>query len=137
MAEQTPLRRTTKTTVAASAAAGTAQSHTVDIAPFDGTVTAVTFTPDATVTGAATNYRTFTLVNKGQAGAGSTTVASLAFSSGSVVATGFDETAITLSGTPANLTVAAGDVLAWVETVAGTGLSSPGGVVSVVIDRSA
>jgi hypothetical protein len=136
MPDYAPLQRNIEATIPASANASTAQDQVVGVAPYDGTVSSVTYVPEADITGAATNYRTFRVVNAGQDGNGSTVVASLAFSSGAVTASDFDEKAITLSGTPANLVVAAGDVLKWDETVAGTGLASPGGRVRVQIDRS-
>ena len=119
-----------------SAIAAAAQDQAVGEAPFAGTVTAVTFTPEANITGQASNYRTFRLVNKGSDGNGSTVVASLVFDSGSVTANDFDERTITLSVTPANLVVAQGDILAWDEVVTGSGLASPGGLVQVEITRS-
>lgn len=130
-----PLVRKLEATIPAASAA-VAQDQTIGEAPFAGVVSSVTFTPEADITGAATNFRTFRVINKGQDGNGSTVVASLAFSSGAVTATDFDERAIDLSGTPANLAVAEGDILAWDETVAGTGLASPGGKVQVEISRS-
>lgn len=102
--------------------------------PFAGTVTGVTFTPDATITGAATNHRALRLVNRGQDGAGTDVVAELAFDNG-VNATAGDEKAITLSGTAANLEVEAGDVLALFSEAVGTGLADPGGLVQVSISR--
>ena len=134
MAEQAPRQAVLRSTIPASAAAGTAQDQAIDSVPFAGTVSAVTFTPEAAITGAATNYRTFRVVNKGQDGSGSTVVASLAFSSSGVTAAAFDEKAIALSGVAGATTVAAGDVLIWDETTAGTGLSSPGGEVRVAVD---
>lgn len=53
-----------------------------------------------------------------------------------IAATDFDEKAITLSVVADATTVAAGDILAWDETVAGDGLASPGGKVQVEISRS-
>ncbi len=100
-----------------------------------GTVSSVTFTPVATVTGANTNTRLYRLVNKGNNGAGSTVVASLQMDSG-VNATGYVARTITLSGTPANLTVAAGDVLAWESNAVGTGIADPGGLVSVTVNNT-
>src|SRR4051812_46141197 len=48
-----------------------------------GRVTSVSYTPEAAITGAASpDSRTFTLVNKGQSGSGTTTVATLAMVSG-------------------------------------------------------
>lgn len=103
-----------------------------------GRVTAVTYTPEAAITGAASpNSRTFTLVNKGQAGAGSTTIATLAMVSG-VDAVAFDEKAITVTSTAADKAVVAGDILVWVSTAvtAGGGLVDPGGKVQVTIGAS-
>lgn len=103
-----------------------------------GRVTSVSYTPEAAVTGAASpDSRTLSVVNKGAAGAGSTTVASLALVAG-VNLVAFDEKAITLSGTAANLVVAAGDQLAWVSTaVTGAGgLADPGGHVVIEIGPS-
>lgn len=105
------------------------------VVEFPGAVTSVTYTPDGTITGAATNNRTVSLVNKGQTGAGSTVIATLNFGSGTN-ATAADEKAIPLSGTPANLVVAAGDVLEWQSTHIGTGIADPGGLVKVNIDRT-
>lgn len=103
-----------------------------------GRVTSVSYTPEAAITGAASpNSRTFTLVNKGQAGAGTTTVATLAMVLG-VDGVAFDEKAITLTATAADRVVAAGDVLLWVSTAVtgGGGLVDPGGVVQVEIGAS-
>lgn len=103
-----------------------------------GRVTSVSYTPEAAVTGAASpDSRTLSLVNKGQAGAGTTTVASLALVAG-VNLVAFDEKAITLTATVADRVVAAGDQLAWVSTaVTGAGgLVDPGGHVVVEIGAS-
>lgn len=99
-------------------------------APFDATITAVTYTPDVTITGANTNSRTVSLINKGQAGSGSTVVATLAFVSGVNASAGTPKT-IVLSATPANLLVAAGDVLEFDSTHVGSGIVDPGGLVQV------
>jgi hypothetical protein len=128
----------TKNYTARSTPVGTAGNDEVDevvVCEFPGTVTAVTYSPDATITGAATNNRTVSLVNKGQAGSGTTVVATLNFASGTN-ATGGDEKAIPLSGTAANLVVASGDVLEWQSTHIGTGITDPGGLVRVNIDRT-
>lgn len=130
-----PLTRTLEATVPAATAA-VAQDQVIGEAPFAGAVSGVTFTPETNVVGQATNFRTFRVVNRGQDGNGNVEVASLAFSAGSVTADDFDERTIPLSGTQANLNVAEGDILAWDETVAGTGLASPGGKVQVTISRS-
>lgn len=103
-----------------------------------GRVTSVTYTPEAAVTGAASpNSRTFTLVNKGQSGAGTTTVATLALVSG-VDLVAFDEKTITVTSTAADKVVVAGDILVWVSTAVtgGGGLADPGGLVQVEIGPS-
>lgn len=99
----------------------------------DGTVSGVSYTPDASITGVNTNTRILRVVNRGQSGGGTTLVASLQFDSG-VNATAGDEKALTLSGTPANLSVSAGDVLALESNAVGTGLADPGGLLQVDID---
>lgn len=118
-----------------SAAATAASDDTVvGQAPFDCTVTKVEYVPEAAITGADTNSRTVSLVNKGQAGSGSTTVASLAFTSG-VNAAANDEKAVTLSGTAANLDLSSGDTLQWRSVAVGSGLADPGGLVRITISR--
>lgn len=121
-------------TVPAVTIAATAD-QVIGEAPKAGRVVSVSYTPEAAVTGAASpDSRTLSLVNKGAAGAGTTTVASLALVAG-VNLVAFDEKAITLTATAADLVVAAGDQLAWVSTaVTGAGgLVDPGGHVKVEI----
>lgn len=134
MSDQAPLVQTLKSQ-ADAVAAGSDATTELGEAQFAGTVTRVAYIPSATITGADTNSRTVTIVNKGQSGVGTTTVATLALTSG-VNATGSDAKAVTLSGTAANLVVAQGDVLAFVSTHVGTGLADPGGQVVVEITRS-
>jgi hypothetical protein len=106
-------------------------------APFTGKVSEVTYTALAAVTGAASPAsRTLSLINRGQAGAGSTVVASLALVA-SVNLVAFDEKALTLSATAADLLVAAGDILEFRSApVGGTGLVDPGGTVAVTFERN-
>lgn len=121
--------------VPAVSTAGNDDDTVLGQAPFACTVTSVQYVPEAAITGADTNSRTVSLVNKGQAGSGSTTVATLALTNG-VNAAANDEKAITLSGTAANLALAAGDTLQWRSIHVGTGITDPGGVVRVTISRS-
>lgn len=135
MPDSAPLVR--KLEAATEALGATANGDTiVGEAPFAGTVTGVSYTPEANITGAASPAsRTFSLINKGQDGNGTTVVATLAMVGG-VNALDFDELALTL-GVAANLIVAAGDVLAFNSlAVGGTGLADPGGKVEVTISRS-
>jgi hypothetical protein len=120
---------------AAPVAGGSDATIPVGVSPFAGVVTAVQYIPSATITGAATNNRTLSVVNKGQAGGGSTSVATIGFGNGTN-ATGFVNTTVPLSGTAANLEVAAGDVLAFASVHVGTGIADPGGEVRVTISRS-
>lgn len=134
MSGQAPAQRPLQAVVPAQGTAGTPQDEAVGTAPFDGTVSSVTIIPEAAVAANGTNFRTFRLVNKGQTGTGTTVIASLATSATSLVA--FDEIALPLSGTAANLVVTAGDVLAADETVAASGVAHAGYTIKVNIDRS-
>lgn len=101
-----------------------------------GVVTAVTYTPEANITGHGTESRTFSLINKGTDGNGTTVIATLAMLA-TVDGVDFDEKAITLSATAADLVVADGQILAWTSVHVGTtGLADPGGRVKVAISRS-
>lgn len=135
MTDQAPLVRDVEVPVALVAAAAdlTTPLEEVDLA---GTVTAVTYSPKSDITGANTDSRTVSLINKGQDGNGTTVIATLAFVS-TVNASDYDEKTITLSATPANLVVADGDILAWLSAHVGTtGLADPGGLVKVSISRT-
>lgn len=117
-------------------AAGADATVIIGRAGFAGVVAAVTYTPEANITGNDTESRTYTLVNKGTDGNGTTIVATLAMVTG-VNGVDFDEKAITLSATAANLVVADGQILAWTSVhVGSTGLADPGGLVKVTLSRS-
>ena len=115
--------------------ATTSATPAIARAPFAGVVSAVRYAPVANITGADSNTRTLTLVNKGQDGNGTTSVASLPLVSGTNL-TDYNETDLTLSGTPANLVVAEGDILAWSSVYTASGLADPGGLVTIEITRS-
>lgn len=134
MAVTSPVTRTSTTQVAAVAQGSTATTP-VARAPFAGVVSSVAAILSAALTGANTNTRKLSLINKKQDGSGSTVVATLQFNSGTN-AVAFDETALTLSGTAANLNVAAGDVLALESAAVGTGIADPGGLVAITINRA-
>lgn len=118
--------------VAPQATAGSNLNTNVYVVPRDGTVTAVTYAPVTAITGANTNTRSVSLVNKGTDGLGSTVVATVQFNSG-INAAAATPTSITLSATPANLLVTAGQLLQWQSTAVNTGIADPGGLVSVTI----
>lgn len=132
-----PLVRTIEGDVGPQATAGDPQDQVIGEAPFAGTVTGVSITPEAALTADASNFRTFRLVNKGQDGSGTTVVASFAtdtVTTDDLVA--FDEKALPLSGTAANLEVADGDILVADETTDGTGVAHSGYHMRIDISRS-
>lgn len=136
MTDSAPLKRTIEATVPAATKEAT-QDQVIGEAPFAGTVSAASITPEAAGTANGTNYRTFKIVNKGAAGSGTTAVATFATDTPTTDdLKAFDEKALPLSGTAADLVVAAGDILAVVETVAAEGLAHSGYKVAVEISRS-
>jgi len=115
-----------------AAAAGSDLLTPLCVAPFAGTVASVSYIPRTTLTGANTDTRTITVINETQ----SLTSATKAFTSG-VNAAANTATAITLSGTAANLVVASGDVVSWNSAHSGsTGLADPGGLVELTLTRT-
>lgn len=135
MAVTHPLVLRMEATVPAVGTAGNDDTAVIGVVPYAGVVTAVTYIPKSDVTGAATNNRTVSVINTGAAGNGTTAVASLNFGNGTN-ASDYDERALTLSATAADLVVAAGDVLKWSSLHIGTGITDPGGMVAVTISRS-
>lgn len=137
MPSGTPIAARLENDVPAQSSANAAQDKVIGESPVAGVVTSVTITPEAAVTAHATNYRTFRVVNKGQAGAGTTVVATFATDTVSTDdLAAFDEKEIPLSGTAANLVVAEGDILAADETVAASGVAHSGYNITVEIARS-
>lgn len=137
MPDSAPLVKTVEADIPAQGTAGSTQDFVIGEAPYAGTVSEVTIIPEAAVTAHGTNYRTIRVVNKGAAGAGSTVVASLALDTPTTDdLAAHDEKTIPLSGTAANLVVAAGDVLVADETVAASGLAHGGYRITVKIARS-
>lgn len=130
-----PLVRVREEAVPAVGTAGNDDDTIIGQAQFSGTVTKVEYVPEAAITGAATNNRTISLINKGQAGSGTTVVASLNFGNGTN-ATANNEVALTLSVTAADLVIAEGDTLLWRSLHIGTGITDPGGVARVTMSRS-
>jgi hypothetical protein len=97
-----------------------------------GLINAVSLFPAWTRAGTNTNYRTYTLYNRGAAGAGTAVVAQLAATSG-VDFTRMVEKVITL-GAAADRQVVVGDVLEWVTSATGSGAPDPGG--NLVVQQS-
>jgi hypothetical protein len=103
-------------------------------APFAGVITKVEYVPIAAITGVTDNSRKVSIQNRGSAGLGTTEVAALTFATGTD-GVAFDAKELTLSVTPANLDVAAGDVLAFYSETLGTGIADPGGTVIIEMTR--
>ncbi len=136
MTDTAPLVEAIEATVPA-ATKEAVQDQVIGEAPFAGTVTGVTIVPEAAGTANATNFRTFRVVNKGADGSGSTVVASFATDTPTTDdLKAFDEKAVALSATAANLVVKEGDVLVADETKAAEGLAHSGYRIRVEISRS-
>lgn len=115
----------------AAVSAAADRQTVIGSAEFPATVENAVFIPDAAITGNTTESRTLTIVNEGQAGTGTTVVATLAFITG-VNGVAGDEKAFTISATAADLVIADGDVLSVNSVhVGSSGLADPGGVIRV------
>lgn len=134
MSERTPMVVAISRVVPDAAQAAEA-STPIGIAPFGGSVSAVQYIPDTAITGADTDTRAVSLVNRGDDGTGTTVVATLTFEAGTDAAA-FDAVSIPLSAVEDATTVAEGDVLEWLSEDVGTGLADPGGLVQVSVSRS-
>ncbi|MDT0302906.1 hypothetical protein [Streptomonospora wellingtoniae] len=134
MADTAPLQRVLTAGVPAVSTAGDDEDTVIAQAPFDCTVVAVEYVPEAAITGADGNSRAVSVVNKGADGAGATEVAALEFASGTD-ASANDETALALSGTAADADLDGGDTLQWRSLAVGTGMADPGGLVRVTVER--
>lgn len=112
----------------AEATAGNTDTWPLFVAESNMLITAVRWIPGAAVTGAATNNFALQVQDLGAAGSGSAAVTTAkTYASGTNSVAYVPET-FTIGAAP---TVAAGDVLALVRTVNGTGLASPRGTVEV------
>lgn len=116
--------------------AGTAQATILGECAVDGVLSAAEFLPAAAVTFNASNFRTFTLFNRGPKTTGTGTTNMGTFDTSAVSLADNVAKAFTLSGTPANLAVAKGDVLEVVETIGGTGVAHGGGLAMAQITPS-
>jgi hypothetical protein len=118
--------------VPGQATAGTDSAWNIDKAKFDGSLAAASYTPNAAITGDASNNRTFKIVNKGQDGSGTTVMASLTTTAS---LTADNEAVLTLSAVAGALDFEAGDILEFNSDANGTGVADPGGLVVVTLAR--
>lgn len=126
--EDVPGTHTRVAYIPGQSTANAADIWPIMVAPDAITVTAVRWVPAAAVTGNNTNYFSLALQNRGTAGTGTTAVTAT-----KDYLTGTDSVAhksesLTVSGTTS---VAAGEVLALVRTVAASGLAQPDGLVEI------
>lgn len=134
MSDLAPLEITAQAYAAPVATAGNDGATCAHIARVTGTIKSVSLVPSDTISGAATDHRTVSLINKGIAGSGTKVIATVTFDSG-INAPANKQKAITLSSDPADLAVKPGDVLMWVSTHVGDGITDPGGLVTLVVAR--
>lgn len=118
------------------ATAGTDQSTHVGKAPFAGLVSAAELLPAVAMASSDTVSRTFTLYNRGQAGAGTAVLATYQTLATPTDYAFADNVARSMTlGTAADRVVAAGDILELVETHASTGTAHGGFALDVSIQR--
>lgn len=109
------------------ATAATVDEFVAFRAPFNIKITAVRYLPAADLSGVTATEVTLAVNNKGLDGLGAVEIASLSFIT-TVDADEFDEKAIPLSGTAADLLAVAGDVITIQKSVTSTGLALDGTV---------
>lgn len=103
-------------------------------APFNGNVSAVKVITSEAITGADSNSRSVVVVNRGQAGAGTTVIAQLDFVSG-VNTTAYMPKTVTLATTASQLMVTSGDAIDCFLSHVGTGITMVAGRVEVDVAR--
>jgi hypothetical protein len=120
-----------RVTIPASAAAA---SSTTALPPAHRryTISGVTYEPESTLTGQATNFRTVRVVNKGPAGTSTFVLAELAFSAAGTIARARQARSIPLLNTAEGPPlVREGDIVQVESVPTGSGLADPGGVVTI------
>jgi len=110
---------------AASGATNTAQSIGYFVAPANIKLEQVLGAFEAAWTGQATNFQTTSVVNLGTSGAGTTAMASLAWSSTDIAVGSGAVKEIPLSSTPANLLASSGEVIIYKIAAASSGQAYP------------
>jgi hypothetical protein len=127
-----PRFETVSQVVPASATAAAADII-LTIAPFAGALISAKYVPDTAITGANTDTRKVSVINRA-AGAGTTEMAALTFVSGTN-GTAFAPSSLTLAATAADRNFTAGQVIAFRSAAVGNGLADPGGTIFIEIAR--
>lgn len=130
MTDQEPLVANIEIPVAAVASGSDLETVEI-IAPFTGTVTAVTYIPVTVITGQATNTRKVEVYNRKADGSGTQQMALLQFDN-AINAAAETEKVITLVTVGFN----AGDILVFKSTHVGTGMADPGGLAKIQLTRA-
>lgn len=112
--------------VASAATAATAET-VIGRAPHKAKVAGAYFVPTSNMSGAATNNRQVSVVNRGAAGSGSTALATITYT-GSINGTALVASTLTNG---ADVAVASGDIVTVQSLVNGSGLPAPTGHISV------
>lgn len=109
-------------------AVGTTAANAVVVGQsrYTATVSSVQYVPAAGVTGVVTNNRTLTLLNR-KTGAGTTTIASIALTSGTDLTDNVAKTIPLATG----INIEVDDMLEWASDPVSGGLAEPGGLVIV------
>lgn len=115
----------------ASGATNTAQELCYFVPDKDIKLLGAYLAVEAAMTGAATNYPSFYIKNRGTAGAGTTEMAVLDFSSTAVAIGSGDMGAFTNNATAASLLASSGEVISIGVAVDGTGKAYPKSHVTV------
>jgi len=124
------VERITVPVKASFATAGTADEYPAFRAPYAAKVTAVRYVPETAITADGTNYSTLSAENKGTDGTGTDEICSFAFDTATTDdVAAFDEKALTLTSTAADLLLAAGEVVSVKKAVDGTGIALDGIVI--------
>lgn len=110
---------------------GTADEWVIFKANEKVTITGVSWTPAAAVTGGNTHTFSIAVQNKGTAGVGTTAVTTTKAYTSGINSVAFDIEELTLSSTAADLNVSAGETLTLKRTITGNGLAQPHGLVEV------
>ena len=110
---------------AAQATAATTETFVVGEAQYDAEVTEATLIPSGPLTADNTNYRTFTLQNKGGDGLASRVIATLVTNTAGGNWVAGDEKKMTVTTQALDKVIVSNDVFVVVETVDGAGVAHP------------
>lgn len=115
--------------IAGQAVAGTADEFALVRVPYNATLVAAYWIPEAAVVADAANFAQLTVRNRGAAAAGAARPAARSYAA--VDSAAFVAEAMTLAATEADRALVAGDVLTAEKLNTGTGVALPAGTVEL------